>query len=331
MVPSEQLAAERSTRSLPPVIIILGPTAVGKSALALELATRVPAEIVSLDAMQIYHGMDIGTAKPSREERQRVPHHLIDYQPVDVCSDAAQFLARVAAAQRDIVARGRHALLVGGTAMYIKLYVDGFCDAPPASPELRRELYALAEKRGTEWLHEHVLKSCDPVSAARIHPRDLRRIVRAIEVARISGVPLSALQTQWRTDTSQSAPPMIGLTMDRARLYQRINARVDAMMAAGLLDEVRHLRAAGIERNPSAASAIGYKELLAHVRGECSLEEAVAVIKRNTRRFAKHQFTWFRKDSRIVWFDVERYPDTAALADAVIDHLRARFSFPPVS
>lgn len=298
-------------------VIILGPTATGKSALALEIAARVSAEIISLDAMQIYRGMDIGTAKPSVAERQRVPHHLIDYQPVDVCSDAAQFLARVAAAQQEIAARGRLCLLVGGTAMYIKLLVDGLCDAPPADPELRRELHALAEQHGSAWLHEHLLKRHDPAGAARIHPSDLRRIVRAIEVVRTCGVPLSALQTQWQA-APRPAPPMIGLTLDRARLYQRIEARVDAMMAAGLLDEVRRVRAAGIERNCSASQAIGYKELLAHLRGECILEEAVALIKRNTRRFAKHQLTWFRKDPRIQWFDVEQYASVAALADAVL-------------
>jgi len=308
---------------LPSRLIILGPTATGKSALALELAARLPAEIVSLDAMQIYRGMDIGTAKPTPEERRRVPHHVIDYQPVDVCSDAAQMLARVAAAQAEIAARGRLCLLVGGTAMYIKLLVDGLCDAPPADPELRRDLHALAEQHGSAWLHQRLLAPCDPASAARIHPSDLRRIVRAIEVVRTCGVPLSALQTQWQA-APRPAPPMIGLTLERARLYQRIEARVDAMMAAGLLDEVRRVRTAGIERNRSAAQAIGYKELLAHLRGECSLDDAVALIKRNTRRFAKHQLTWFRKDPRIVWFDVEQYASPRTLADAVLQHLALR-------
>ncbi|MCX7847782.1 MAG: tRNA (adenosine(37)-N6)-dimethylallyltransferase MiaA [bacterium] len=304
--------------TLPTTLIILGPTAVGKSALALEIAKRFPAEIISLDAMQIYRGMDIGTAKPSPAERQRVPHHLIDCQPVDLCSNAAQFLARVAAAQHDIAMRRRLCLCVGGTAMYIKLLVDGLCDAPPAAPELRRELYALAAQHGSAWLHEHLLKPCDPLSAARIHPSDLRRIVRAIEVFRLCGQPFSSLQTQWSTPPQHPAPPMIGLTMDRSHLYQRINARVDEMIAAGLLDEVRRLRSAGIERNPSASHAIGYKELLAHLRGEYSLDLAITLIKRNTRRFAKHQLTWFRKDHRIIWFDVEQYATTAALADAVL-------------
>jgi len=301
---------------LPPALIILGPTAVGKSALALELALRHDAEIISLDAMQIYRGMDIGTAKASAAERARVPHHLVDCQPIDECSDAAQFLARAAAAAAEIAARGRPAVFVGGTALYIKLLADGMCAAPPASPELRRELAALAEHHGSAWLHQHLLAPCDPEGAQRIQPGDLRRVIRAIEVCRLSGVPFSSLHTQWRAPR-QTVPPMIGLDLTRPLLYPRIEARVDRMMAAGLLDEVRRARDAGIERNRSAAQAIGYKELLAHLRGDCTLDEAVALIKRNTRRFAKHQLTWFRKDARIAWFTITRFATTTALADAV--------------
>jgi tRNA dimethylallyltransferase len=296
-------------------LIILGPTATGKSQLALALARRQPAEIVSLDSMQIYRGMDIGTAKPTAAERAAVPHHLIDCCAPDQPSDAAKFLAQVRAAEQAIVARGARPILVGGTAMYIKALVDGLCDAPARQPLVRAQLAEAAQQRGSAHLHNE-LQRVDAVAAARIHPHDLRRIVRALEVYQVTGTPLSTQQGQW---AAPAATPyvMVGLTMAREELYRRIDARVDAMLAAGLVDEVRRLRDAGLEQNPIASQAIGYKELLAHLRGECALATAVELMKRATRRFAKHQMTWFRKDTRIRWYDVAAYADAARLAAQV--------------
>jgi len=313
-------------------LLILGATAAGKSALALELAQRRRAEIVSLDSMQVYRGMDIGTAKPSPAERRLVPHHLVDVLDVAEHSDVAAYLDRVRRAEQAAAARGARPILVGGTAMYIKALVDGLFEGPAASAAIRAELLATADEHGSAYLHEHVLKPVDSATAARVHPNDLRRIVRAIEVFRLTGRPLSEHQRQWDEQDAQCAYAMAGLTMPRDELYRRIDARVDAMMAAGLLDEVDALRAKGIEQNPSAAQAIGYKELLAHLRGECDCARAVELIKRNTRRFAKHQLTWFRKDRRISWFDVTLFADAAKLADAVEEWLEggaAMTSAPP--
>jgi len=302
-------------------LIVLGPTATGKSALALELAARRAGEIVSLDSMQIYQGMDIGTAKPTIEQRRRVPHHLIDCQPVTEPSDVAAFLANVAKAEMDVAARGAQPILVGGTAMYIKALVDGLFDAPESSREIRSELMAVAEQRGSEYLHRELLAPVDPATAAKVHPNDLRRVVRAIEVFRLTGKPISAHRTQWPDQERQIRYRMVGLTMPRDALYRRIEARVDGMIEAGLIDEVRRLKKAGIEENPTASQAIGYKELLAYLKGEYDFDRAVELIKRNTRRFAKHQFTWFRKDERIAWFDVARHNTPQDLADAVEQYL----------
>jgi tRNA dimethylallyltransferase len=312
---ADRLQARRPdvTRSL----IILGPTAVGKSALALLLAARREGEIVALDSMQVYAGMEIGTAAPSADERARCPHHLFGCLPLHMPSDAAAMLARVRAAEADIRERRRLPILVGGTALYIKLLVDGMFDGPAADHTLRAELAALAAQHGSDYLHQRLLAPVDPVSAARLHPHDLRRVIRAIEVHRTTGRPLSEQQRQWSAADQSCDYTMIGLTLARDALYARIDARVDAMLAAGLLAEVMRLRDEGIEANPTARQAIGYRELLAHLRGECSLNDAVVLIKRNSRRFAKHQLTWFRRDARICWFDPSRHATTADLADAV--------------
>ncbi len=297
-------------------LIILGPTATGKSQLALALAARGRAEIISLDSMQVYRGLDIGTAKLGAVEQARVPHHLIDCCALDEPSDAARFLERVRAAEQAATARGARPILVGGTAMYIKALVDGLCDAPARQPVVREQLTLLARQHGSPHLHKE-LQQVDAPAAARIHPHDLRRIVRALEVYAVTGTPLSARQGQWASPGT-SRYLLLGLTLAREELYRRIDARVDTMLAAGLLEEVRRLRAAGLEHNRTASQAIGYKELLAHLRGEYDLATAVELVKQATRRFAKHQMTWFRKDPRIHWYDVAQYADPAQLADAVL-------------
>jgi len=301
-----------------PAIIVLGPTATGKSALALDLASRLGGEIISLDSMQVYQGMDIGTAKPSAADRSRVPHHLVDCQAVTEPSDAAQVCSRAHDAEQAVRSRGSLPIFAGGTALYIKLFVDGLFAGPAADQAVRAELAALAAAHGSAWLHQHLLAPVDPASAARLHPNDLRRIVRALEVYRATGVPISARQTQWGASDTACPYRLIGLIVPRDELYRRIEARVDAMLAAGLVAEVKRLRDAGIERNAVAAQAIGYKELLAHLAGRVSLDEAVRLIKRNTRRFAKHQLTWFRRDQRIHWFDVTAHGPAEDLAKAVL-------------
>ncbi len=269
--------------------------------------------------MQIYVGMDIGTAKPSPKELEVCKHHLIDTQPLDKPSDVSSFISDVKKAEQEIIDKNLLPILVGGTAMYIKNLVDGLFDGPGASEEIRSKLLDLAEEKGSQYLHEEVLKPIDPVAAKKLHPNDLKRIVRAIEVFKITGKPLSARQTQWTEKSENIKYDLIGLTLPREKLYQKIHDRVDLMMEAGLENEVKTLKEKGLEKNRTAAQAIGYKEVLGYLNGEYDLDRAVELIKRNTRRYAKHQLTWFRKDQRIKWFDVEKYCDVKKLADDVLE------------
>jgi len=285
-------------------IVVLGPTSVGKSALGIVLAEKLNGEIISLDSMQIYKWMDIGTAKPSAEELAAVPHHLIDCIPLNEKSDVASFITKAKEIESEILSRNAIPILVGGTAMYIKAFVDGLFEGPKSSPEIREKFTSIANEKGSEFLHRELLSPIDPITAKKIHPNDLFRIIRAIEVYELTGKPISAQQTQWNQNNKSTEYKLIGLTMPRELLYKKIEERVDKMINSGLVDEVKKLKSLGIEKNKTAAQAIGYKELLAHINGEYSLERAIELIKRNTRRFAKHQLTWFRKDERIEWFDV---------------------------
>jgi len=285
-------------------IVVLGPTSVGKSALGILLAKKLDGEIVSLDSMQIYKGMNIGTAKPSAEELAAVPHHLIDCQPLSETSNVASFTAKAKRIEKEILSRDASPVFVGGTAMYIKAFVDGLFEGAKSSPEIREELDDIANKKGSEFLHCELLSPIDPVTAKKIHPNDLFRIIRAIEVYKLTGKPISEQQTQWNQNNKSTEYRLIGLIIPRNLLYKKIEERVDKMLNSGLVDEVRKLMSLGIEKNKTAAQAIGYKEILAHLNGEYSLNRAIELIKRNTRRFAKHQLTWFRKDERIEWFNI---------------------------
>lgn len=285
-----------------PLLVLVGPTAVGKTALSVAVARAVGAEIISGDSMQVYRGMDIGTAKIRPEEAGGVPHHLIDIKEPDEDFSVAEFQARVDELIPQICARGRLPMLVGGTGLYVRAVVEKYTFTPmEADHELRARLRQEEERHGPGCLHAR-LQQVDPVSAARLHPNDLFRIIRALEVYAQTGVPISA------TQTAADAEPryddlMIGLTMDRAQLYARIDERVDAMLAAGWLEEVRRL----LSRYPPhvrALQALGYRELVLYLRGLLTWDEAVALIKRNTRRFAKRQFTWFRRERRLRWLDV---------------------------
>ena len=285
-------------------IIVLGPTAVGKSALGIILAKKLGGEIISLDSMQIYKEMNIGTAKPSTEELAAVPHHLIDCHPLSETSDVASFIDKAKKIEKEISNRGALPIFVGGTAMYIKALVDGLFEGPKSSPEIREKLIAIADEKGSTFLHSELLSPIDPVTAKKLHPNDLHRIVRAIEVYKLTGKPISEQQTQWEQKNKSTEYRLVGLSMPRELLYKRIEERVDKMIRDGLVDEVIKLKSLGIEKNNTAAQAIGYKELIAHLNDEYSLDRAIELIKRNTRRFAKHQLTWFRKDDRIEWYDL---------------------------
>lgn len=298
--------------------VIAGPTAVGKTALSLDAAGALDAEIVSADSMAVYRGLEIATAKPSVEERAAVPHHLVDVVDASEPFSVADYHALATAAIADIRARGRVALVVGGTRQYLDALTRGFVDAPPSDPSARARLEAEAEARGLPALRAR-LQEVDPASAARLHPNDLRRTVRALEVWELTGRTM----TDWQRESRAAPRPydrlLFGLTMDRDALYGRINARVDAMVAAGLVDEVRGLLDAG-RLGPTAIQGHGYKEIVGALRGEYPLEHGIYLLKRNTRWHARHQLSWLRQQPDTVWVDVA---DEKAL-DTVLDATASR-------
>jgi len=285
---------------------------VGKTALALALARDWPIEVVSVDSRQVYRRMDIGTAKPTPAERRRLPHHLLDVVEPDEPYDAARFARDAAAAIADIRARGRWPLLVGGTGLYLRALLDGLSSLPPADLAVRRRLRAEAAATGAEALHRR-LAAVDPATAARLHPRDLVRIVRALEIAEVTGEPPSALRGRRRVTAGvRFARLTVGLTMARDRLYARLDARVGRMLAEGLLEEVEALLAAGFGPELPAMQTIGYRHLIPAVRDRSRLPEAVRAMQRDTRRYAKRQWTWFLRDPRIRWVAVDpEQPDRA--------------------
>jgi tRNA dimethylallyltransferase len=283
------------------LVVIVGPTAAGKTTLSIELAEAMGGEIVSADSRQIYRGMDIGTAKVTAAERARVPHHLLDVVPPDQVLSLAEYQALAYAAIADIQARGRLPFLVGGTGQYIQAVVEGWSiPAVAPQPELRAELEAKASAEGAEALHGW-LAALDPAAAARIDYRNVRRVIRALEVCLVTGQPITELQRK-------NPPPFdilrIGVTRPRPELYERIDARVDQMMAAGLLDEVRRLDVAGYAWELPAMTGLGYRQIGEYLRAEVSLDEAVARIKQGTRRFVQQQYNWFRlADPALRWVD----------------------------
>jgi tRNA dimethylallyltransferase len=276
-------------------LILTGPTASGKSALALDLAARLDAEIVAMDSMTLYRGLDVGTAKPTRAERDRVPHHLIDVLDPWESANVAWWLEHAAAACRDIVARGKLPLIVGGTPFYLKGLLAGLFPSPPADRELRSRLEADAERDGPAALHAR-LAAVDPVAAARIHPNNVRRVVRALEVHQLTGRPISEWQTQWGPRAAEPAavPRCLWLDVPRDELYARINSRVRSMMEGGWIDEVRRLRALPRPLSKEASQALGYREVAEYLDRGGDLEATIDRIQTLSRQFAKRQLTWFR-------------------------------------
>lgn len=292
----------------PPLLALLGPTGVGKTRLAAALAERLPIEVVSVDSRQVYRRMDIGTGKPSPAERAAVRHHLLDLVEPDEVYDAARFARDAAAAIEDIRARGRWPVLVGGTGLYYRALVRGLEPRPPADPALRAALRAEARARGPEALHRR-LAALDPASAARLHPRDQVRLVRALEVALArEAAPSPAAPSPAPRTWSRGGPPArpvvaFGLTAPRALLYAALDARIDRMVAAGLLAEVRGLLAAGFDAALPAMQGIGYRQLIPVARTGAGLAAAVATTKRDTRRYAKRQWTWFAREPGLTWIE----------------------------
>ena len=294
----------------PKIVVITGPTASGKTALGVALAQRLGGEVVSADSMQIYRGMDIGTAKPTPEEMQGVPHHMIDIADPAENYSVSRYAAQAAACVDDILARGKLPNVVGGTGLYIDSLIAGrtFADGT-ADTALRQELSERYDEIGGEGLLGE-LRKVDPERAARLHPADKKRIVRAMEVYILTGKTITQHDAETRAVPPRYDAAKIALDFaDRQDLYDRIDRRVDAMVRQGLFDEVRALLAAGVPADCTAMQAIGYKEAVAAVRGEASPQDAVAAIQLASRRYAKRQLTWLRRDPDLFWIRHEKTPD----------------------
>lgn len=293
----------------PKILVIAGPTASGKSELALRLARELDGEIVNADSMQVYRGMDIGTAKATAEERAQIPHHLIDMVDPDHPFSAADFAEAADRAIADIVSRGKQAIVVGGTGLYIRALLKGLVESPGGADEFRQALHEEAVRLGNAALLER-LRRVDPELAERLHPNNLPRIIRALEVHHLTGIPLSHYQREHAFSGQRYRSLQIAIRVERGILYRRIDERVERMLAEGLLDEVRQLLAADYTPEMKAMRAIGYKESIAHLAGAYSLDEATRLIKRETRHYAKRQLTWFNADKDILWFEYPGEFDT---------------------
>jgi tRNA dimethylallyltransferase len=282
-----------------PPLFLTGATATGKSAVALILAERLGGEIISVDSMQVYRGLDIGTSKPTAAEQARVRHHMIDVVDLAEGFDAARFVQLARAAARDIRARGRRAIFCGGTGLYFKAYLEGLGEAPPADAAVRAAL----EATPLPLLIEE-LKRRDPETFAKIDRQNPRRIIRALEVIRLTGKPFSAQRARWAAPASPATGQdtrIWGLVREPADLHARIDARVELMFQNGLVAETAKLLRAGLAENKTAMQAIGYRQVVEHLRGERSLPKTIELVKLRTRQFAKRQMTWFRKQARMNW------------------------------
>lgn len=296
---------------------LTGPTASGKTAVGLELARQLHAEILSLDSMAVYRRLDIGTAKPSLDDRQAVPHHLIDLVEPDADFSLAQYIAAAEAVAAEVRGRGHEVLFVGGTPLYLKALLRGIFEGPPADWDLRRRLMAERERHGAEWLHAR-LADVDPAAAGRLHARDVRRVIRALEVFEKTGRPISDWQQQFDRARPASERRVFVLDRPRDELYRSIDARVDAMFAAGLVDEARELLASPKPLSRTARQALGYREVIEHLEHARSLEQTIDLVKTRTRQFAKRQLTWFRSLSECRWVQVSPEQGSEALADVII-------------
>ena len=291
-----------------PLIVVAGPTASGKTGLAIDIARKFDGEVVSADSMQIYKYMDIGTAKPTAEERAMCPHHLIDFVEPDEDFSVADYTKLAHEKIADIYARGKLPVMCGGTGLYINSVVnDVEFGEMTADEELREKLAEIGKREGGEKLIE-ILREFDPVSAERLHPNNMRRVIRAIEFYKLTKIPISEHQEMTKRIESRYDPVMFCIDHDRQILYDRINLRVDLMIKDGLIDEVRRIMDMGYTKELNSMKGIGYKEIMDHLNGECTLEEAIENVKQGSRRYAKRQLTWFRRDERIIMLK----PETAS-------------------
>lgn len=302
-----------SVLALRPLVVLVGPTAVGKSAIGLRLACALDTDILTADSRQVYRGMDIATDKPTLEQRRQVPHRLIDLVDPDEPFNAGDYRQLALKDIERLYAEGRLPMIVGGTGLYVRTLIHGLCDAPPADQAYRTLLSQEAKTQGRHFLHGE-LKRIDPESAARLHPHDEVKIMRALEVHHLSGRRLSEMQREHRFSAHPFSLLMIGLIRDRECLYRRIDERVDEMFQRGVVDETAGLLAKGYGRELGAMKGLGYRQIAGYLAGEYDQVEARRILKRDTRHFAKRQLTWFRKEPGISWrsLSAQDSPDAAA-------------------
>lgn len=303
------------------IVIICGPTASGKTKLAIALAERFHGEIVSADSGQVWRELDIGTAKPTFEDRRRIPHHLVDVVTPGEHFDVSQYCALADKAISDIARRGKIPFVVGGTGMYLRVLLYGLCEAPKQDPKLRKKLEERIKKEGSEKLHQE-LKKIDSELAEKISPNDKTRIIRGLEVHELTGTPLSAFQEEHKLQKPRYEALQIGLSFDRVAIKEKIDKRVDWMVANGWGEEVRELLKF-YSADSQAFKTIGYKQWVSHLRGEISLEKTVAEIKKQTKAFAKRQMTWFKSDTSVLWVrgeDVQK-----SIVDSTADSIHRFF------
>ena len=313
-----------SSGKKPPLVVITGPTAVGKSKIAVELSKRINGAVISADSMQVYRGMDIGTAKISWEEMQGIPHYLIDIMEPDEEFHVVRFKELAQKALDEIYEMGKLPVLCGGTGFYIQALLQDIHFSPqPKADDYRRELDDLAEREGEEALYEKLV-SVDPESARGIHKNNRKRIIRALEYYHFSGEKISEHNEAERQREAAYRHAYFGLTMDRAKLYERINRRVDLMIQEGLVDEVKALRDRGFSKEMVSMQGLGYMEILEYLEGTVSEAEAIERIKTGSRHYAKRQLTWMRRERDVIWIDRERYSAPEAIIEKMLSVLKEK-------
>lgn len=304
------------------LLVLTGPTGIGKTAISIDIAKKLKGEIISADSMQIYRYMDIGTAKITLEEMDSIPHYMLDIVYPDEEFTVADFKNKSEKYIEKINKSGKLPILTGGTGLYLNsiVYELKFTKVE-ANEELRKEYDYLADMYGNQYIHDELYK-VDAISANRININDRQRIIRALEIFYETGKPMSYYNKNFRKETEKYNLTMIGLTMDRAKLYSRINKRVDFMIEEGLIDEVRKLMDMGYSTELVSMQGIGYKEIISYLEGEAKLDETIEILKRNTRRYAKRQLTWFRRDNRIKWIDINQYDSIEEVSETIISYIK---------